>query len=370
MVRRGTDCFRDLLDVAVVERLLTAPARRPMVRLVRAGAPVPFNEYGASLRLGGVLVDDVVDVSRVMQLIAEDATVVLQSLQHSWPPVARFCQSLHSETGHAVQANCYLTPSGSTALARHADGHEVLVLQVEGSKSWSVDGLGDLELTPGDVMYIPRGTWHQAAAQDRLSLHLTIGILATTCRSVLHRAIDDLPQEFDRPLPLGLAARPEQSDRVRTQLAAALAQVAELNPEDLVERQVRRTMSSGRVIPTGHLRAVLDDRVIDENTWIQADPRLVTSSADGGLVLRLGTRRLNVPGGIGSVVEAVTSGVPVAVGSLPQLDPQSRVVFARRLVRESLAYVVESPTSATQPSPTITQAPQVPLVPPTITAER
>ncbi len=344
MVRRGTDTFRDLLDVEVVERLLAAPARRPMVRLVRGGAPVPFGEYTTSLRLGGLLVDDVVDVSRVMRLIADGATVVLQSLQHSWPPIGRFCAALQAEVAHPVQANCYLTPPGSTALARHADGHEVVVLQLEGSKTWSVDGLGELELTPGDVMYIPRGTSHQAAAQDRLSLHLTIGILATTYRSVLHRTIDDLPEEFDRPLPLGLASCPEGSDRVRTQLEAALAQVSELNPDDLVERQMRRAASSRRVIPTRHLRALLDDRAIDQHTWIQADPRLVVTSADRRLVLRLGALRLNVPDRIGPAVEALASGVPVAVGALPQLDSPSRLVLARRLVRESLAYVVEAPS--------------------------
>lgn len=353
MLRRGTDTFGDLLGVDVVERLLAAPARRPMARLVRAGAPVPFGEYSASLRLGGVRVDDVVDVSRVMQLISDGATVVLQSLQHSWAPIGRFCAALEAEIGHPVQANCYLTPPGSTALARHADSHEVLVLQVEGSKTWSVDGLGEFELAPGDVVYIPRGTWHEAAAQDRLSLHLTIGILATTYRSVLHRTIDDLPEEFDRPLVLGLASCPERQDRVRTQLAAALARVAELNPDDLVERQVRHTVSSRRVIPTGNLRALLDDQAIDQNTWIQADPRVLVSAADGRLVLRLGTRQLSVPSHIGSAVEAVTGGVPVAVGALPQLDSPSRLVFARRLIRESLAYVVEAPGRPSGSSPAI-----------------
>ena len=66
MVRRRADSFCDLLDVDVVERLLSAPARRPTVRLVRSGAPVPVGEYCRSLRLGGVVVDDVVDVPRVM----------------------------------------------------------------------------------------------------------------------------------------------------------------------------------------------------------------------------------------------------------------------------------------------------------------
>jgi quercetin dioxygenase-like cupin family protein len=335
--------FRDLLDVDVVEQLVAAPARRPMIRLVRGGSPVPFVEYGASLRLGGVLVDDVVDVSRVMQSVAGGATVVLQSLQHSWPPIGRFCDVLRQETGHAVQANCYLTPPGSTALARHRDTHEVLVLQIEGSKAWEVDGLGAFALEPGDVVYVPRGTAHEAAAQNGLSLHLTIGILATTYRTVLHRVVDDLPSELDRPMPLPFASGPGQVAG-EARLAAALATLAAVDAADAVDRQIRSSRTRRRVVPRGHLRAVLQDRDIDECTWIRVDPRLDTEVDGDRLVLSVGARRLTVPLGLAQVVASLRVEGTVAVGTMADLDPQSRIVFARRLVRETLAYVVEGPS--------------------------
>ena len=43
---------------------------------------------------------------------------------------------------------------------------------------WTVDGLGEIELRPGDTMYIPAGTRHSAASTESASLHLTIGILS------------------------------------------------------------------------------------------------------------------------------------------------------------------------------------------------
>lgn len=342
MVRRGSDPFDDLLDIDVVERLLTAPARRPMVRVVRDGSPVPRGEYSAALRLGGVLVDDVVDVPRVMQLVAQGATIVLQSLQHSWPPISRFCNDLQREIGHVVQANCYLTPPGSTALARHRDAHEVLVLQIAGSKVWTIEHIGEVVLAPGHVMYLPRGTWHEAAAHDELSLHLTIGVLAATPRAALHRAIDRLPTgELDRALPLGFASRSDRSELARAQLACALDLVArELDVDTAIKDEVERTMSKQRVVPVGHLRAVLRDRPIDESTWIQGDSRLTSRVEGDHLVLGAGGCELRVPGHVSSAIAAIGRSTPVIVSSLPDLDEKSRVVLARRLILESLAYVV------------------------------
>jgi len=342
LVRHGSDSFDDLLDIDIVERLLTAPARRPMMRLVRGGSPVPHAEYCTTLRLGGVVVDDVVDVPRVMQLVADGATIVMQSLQHFWPPLSRFCNDLQGETGHVVQANCYLTPPGATALARHRDAHEVLVLQIAGSKVWTVEHLGEVVLRPGYVMYLPRGTWHQAAAHDQLSLHLTIGVLAATTRTALRRAIDRLPAgELDRALPLGCASRSDRAGLARTQLASALEYVAsEVDVDAVLDQEVERITSLQRVVPIGHLRTVLGDRSIDDDTWIQMDPRLTTRVDGEHLVLRAGGRELRVPGHISSAIAAMGRTSPVTVGSLPELDPKSRLVLAQRLVRESLAYVV------------------------------
>ena len=343
LVVRTSDSFSDLLDVGVVERLLTGPARRPMLRLVRDGVPIAVSAYTSPTRLGGVVVDDVVDVPRAMQLMADGATLVLQSMQHSWAPIARFCSELQADIDHPVQANCYLSPASSTALARHCDGHEVFVLQIEGSKAWRVDTLGDVTLEPGDVLYIPRGTWHEASAQDEYSLHLTIGVLATTYRTVIRRALDGLRGgQLDRPLPIGFASDPDQFDVTTAQLAESLRHVlCGVEPHRVAADEIGRINGRRRVFPNGHLRALLDDRPIGDETRIQADPRLSASEVDDCLVLRAGARQLSVPLAIRSAVDAVAAGTVLAVGDLPELDSASRAVFARRLVRESLAFVVD-----------------------------
>jgi len=101
--------------------------------------------------------------------------------------------------GCFVGANVYLTPAGTQGFAPHWDDIEALVLQLEGKKRWRVyeprfpqeelprfsspnltdDDIGspilDVVLTPGDVLYMPRGYIHQGEAlEDVHSLHITI----------------------------------------------------------------------------------------------------------------------------------------------------------------------------------------------------
>ncbi len=66
-----------------------------------------------------------------------------------------------------------------------------------------------------------------------------------------------------------------------------------------------RTALGERVVPMGHLRAVLHDGDIDECTWIHLDPRLDTTIDGDRLVLSAGARRLSVPLGVAPVVESL-----------------------------------------------------------------
>ncbi|XP_062140848.1 bifunctional lysine-specific demethylase and histidyl-hydroxylase NO66-like [Drosophila sulfurigaster albostrigata] len=100
-----------------------------------------------------------------------------------------------------VGANAYLTPPNSQGCAPHYDDIETFVLQVEGRKRWrlymppcpsdilarvssgnySQKDLGaptlDVVLQPGDILYFPRGTVHQAVTEEQQhSLHITLSV--------------------------------------------------------------------------------------------------------------------------------------------------------------------------------------------------
>ncbi|EWM22263.1 myc-induced nuclear antigen [Nannochloropsis gaditana] len=115
----------------------------------------------------------------------------------------RLAAALEAQFGCLVGVNAYLTPGGTQGLAPHSDPVEIFVIQTEGKKAWRLyapmgnfalpnQASGDLKqeeigtpslevvLSPGDVLYMPRGTVHQAVAEGgreggrAASAHLTL----------------------------------------------------------------------------------------------------------------------------------------------------------------------------------------------------
>jgi ribosomal protein L16 Arg81 hydroxylase len=96
--------------------------------------------------------------------------------------------------------NCYLGKEMSKGFGVHWDNHDVIVLQIYGEKIWNMYGFTDeyplrpyngqnngpteplaqIRMTPGDVLYFPRGYWHATQAEKDFSLHITIGITRKT----------------------------------------------------------------------------------------------------------------------------------------------------------------------------------------------
>lgn len=114
------------------------------------------------------------------------------------------CSLLETFFGCVVGANAYLTPPNSQGFAPHYDDIDAFICQVSGRKRWRVyaprgDGCDalprrssvdfsaedmeavevvyDTVLNPGDLLYLPRGTVHQAdvgSGDTAPSLHVTL----------------------------------------------------------------------------------------------------------------------------------------------------------------------------------------------------
>ena len=337
---RNRGDFGDLLDVAAMEEMLTDLGRRPTFRVVRDGAPLPPSAYTLRRRVGGADLDDVADIDRILDLVAGGATVVAQGLQRHWPPLARFCLDVEATLGHPVQANAYLSPPGAAALARHVDHHDVLVLQVAGSKGWEIDGLGHVTLVAGDVAYLPAGTQHAARTATSMSLHITLGLLTTTYRDVLRRLVDGVDDpELDRPLPVGFAsaaARDELVAGVQERLRAAGRALAAADAAAVADREVRRRHRRSRRRWLGRLAVAVDPAAIDDTVVVRAQRPIVVTEDGTTVVLDVPDRRLRLPRLTAGALRLLAGGGAVRVGELPGLDAGDRLVLVRRLVREGV----------------------------------
>ncbi len=339
--------FAGLLELTDVDSILSSGARRPQVRVVSDGNNLPASKFCTPILLGGKQVQDVVDVLKVRQCLADGATVVLQSLHRTWPSIARLTTELERELSHTVQANAYLTPSAAAGLAPHCDSHDVIVIQLAGSKMWSVDGLDEFRIGVGDTLYIPAGVKHSARTSLEFSLHLTIGILRRTYRSVVERLLAD-HSLLDTPLPIGYDRNgSELAAHLRLILSSTEKFLGEADPLRLatqtIERRRNRTYREGEIVsvlrvgPVGLNTTV---RLADHEAAVVIHP---TEPGDPGqrIDVTLGDRTLSLPVSTLAALERLCDGSTCVVGALPGLSDVSRVVLAKRLVKEKMIVVVE-----------------------------
>lgn len=279
-------------------------------------------------------------------LFADGATIVLQALHHTWPPLAEFCRGLEAELGHPVQANAYYTPAGSQGFGVHHDSHDVLCLQVAGEKSWLVyepllelplkeqrysKHLGeagpvthDLTLRAGDTLYLPRGWLHEALTSESDSLHITIGINVYTRLDALRAAVESLADDVelrrtldgDGELPAGLLERLE----------------ARLAPEEVLRRQRRRFVATRRPILPGQLTEARAE--VELKTALERRPTVIAELEGTTLVFE--GKRVAFPERVRDELEALFAAEDgFRAAELPgELDAAGRLVLVRRLIRE------------------------------------
>ena len=181
--------------------------------------------------------------------------------------------------------NCYLSPDGA-GFGTHFDNHSVFILQLEGAKRWRYSPAPAVEfpteniilpahgevpvprpaeavarpdertfvetlLEPGDVLYLPAGTWHRARAVGR-SLALTLMVSAYRVQQLLAAALEtalladprlreDVPLLLADDLPRGAV-----TSELRHQLAERLERlrraVDALTPLDLCDAWYEATV--------------------------------------------------------------------------------------------------------------------------------
>ena len=184
-----------LLDLAEVKRLL----RRREPRPTRWLHDVDATRYIAGRRQALAEGNGEVDAAAAWKAFERDGYSLRMVHPQQWhAPAYELCACLQEFFGFACGCSSYLTPPRTQGFPPHYDDVEIIVLQLEGTKRWRLyerpdaatapsprvttefkqEQLGpptaEIVLAPGDVLYFPRGTVHQAMAQDEAhSLHLT-----------------------------------------------------------------------------------------------------------------------------------------------------------------------------------------------------
>jgi hypothetical protein len=183
----GQDLAR-VLPMTMLERMIASEALSPRrLTVLRDGDVIPASEFRAA--------DGRVRADALAALERQGVSFVIAHIQDDVPEVGAMANAIAKQVGHTVWVNAYVTHRQGGALLPHYDDHDVLVLQVHGTKHWfshgtpiplpierSPDGVDfgppswDAVLEPRDVLFMPRGEVHHAEVLGDLSVHLTFGI--------------------------------------------------------------------------------------------------------------------------------------------------------------------------------------------------
>jgi len=332
--------YDDLLTLDGVDEIVSRRGlRTPFIRMARDGQIVSAGRYTRGGGVGAEITDQV-DPDRVLALVRDGSTLVLQGLHRLWPPLIDFTGDLAADLGHPVQVNAYVTPAQSQGFAAHYDVHDVFVLQVEGRKRWQVrepvrelpwrdepweQVRGQVEsraqepptidtvLEPGDALYLPRGWIHSAEALGGTSAHLTFGVHALTRRTLLDAVLDAMVADgpLRQPLPVGGHVTDDDVAAVADLLARAADLARMPRGTDLMTERVHsRQRPGGRpepVAPYAQLAAAQGLRSADPVQWRRGLAESVRQGRDWMEVV-LSMRRVRLPVTAEPVVSRLRSG--------------------------------------------------------------
>lgn len=155
-------------------------------------------------------VDYAPDPARVAEYFRSGATVAWHDIDHFHSPTRDLCSRLEEQLGCVAHAVAFATPPGKQGLNIHYDAYEVFVIQVSGTKTWTVypqlrplptENLGlnpkNLEepvlvtdLNPGDCLYVPWGSPHCAKSNDSTSIHLSLSMRRPSYKELLLQALE------------------------------------------------------------------------------------------------------------------------------------------------------------------------------------
>lgn len=192
------------------------------------------------------------DAAYIYGLFRQGLSLRFFGVHRFLPRVAGFAAKLNAALGVPVNANIYLAPPKGQGLGLHQDLMDVFVVQCSGSKTWRlyarepsageregrprmkepapridepVPCHREVEMTPGDILYLPTGIRHRAAAPTGESLHLSFSVRTLTGADLARRALRLATEEGDwlrAPIPRAMRLEAAVAEQLVAELAAAL----------------------------------------------------------------------------------------------------------------------------------------------------
>lgn len=349
-------------SLAELDRALHTSRLRPAdLQMYRDGTPVRLDLYTlpASAKSAEDAATDLISSDRASALFASGCTMTVTSIDNFSASAAQLNRALEAFFRCGINPNVYLTPRGNQGFSVHYDTHDTLIVQIEGTKHWRVyaptsdlpldhqrydrkvhkpesEPLLDIELRPGDLLYIPRGFCHEAKANEDISLHVTFGFFPPRWAQVVTKALQE-------------AAENEVRLRKYASPGAAAAAIAELLPEILSQENLERTLEAiqttfigdRRNELTGQLQQIAALESLSGASLVAIRPNMLYQLAETptGTKLTFSGKTVLLPKAAAALIHVLEHAKSATAGALEQHDDKALAIVTR-LIQEGFAVQV------------------------------
>ena len=365
--RQSPDTYRELLSLDDVDRALTEMGSRyPDISLATGEKVTSAAEF--------TFADGSIDPVAVFKLFSKGTSIVLSNMQRKLPKLTALCRSLTAETSIPFQTNLYLTPPRSQGFRLHYDTHDVFILQIAGSKNWRIydspvelpargrgysaykqepGALSDkFVLQQGDLLYMPRGWYHEAISDESTSLHITLGANSVTWSDFLFEALalaclKDV--SFRRSLPVGFTNPGFDVSQAKNEFRKLLDALPDkIDFESTLNGFANELIRNQGPETRDQLFNVIEIDRLGTGSIIKKRPDLIyrfDNTADG-VSLTCSNNEILFPEPTRESLDYIFSHDIVEVSQIPgPLDTEGKLTLAKRLVLEGLVTAHAPPES-------------------------
>lgn len=360
---RGTpERTADIMTLAGLNALMsmTSVWSPQTLKLFVDRAPVPVPEYCTrALALGGEVLRP--DPDKVQDWIGRGASVILNDIDALAPGVRHLANTLQEATGGRSQANLYFSMAQRQAFGPHCDVHEVFAVHCHGEKVWNIYEnredtpinhptfqFSDKErerragkvaeqvtLRPGDLLYIPRGLYHDALASKNGALHIAFGVTLPKPLDLLAIIWEAAVQDPELRADLPHKADPEALRKLLKKVGRKAEAI--LSSQAAVEAAVRAVQSWPYAFKSYDLEACIAQAAKGEGPHYRVSKQVRVVQQNGRPILTDGKQHVEVPRTIANQVTFIMSRETVSAATLKQQFPEMSEAAVAELIQNMKA---------------------------------
>jgi ribosomal protein L16 Arg81 hydroxylase len=336
----------------------------PFLKIFKDGEELSRLKFESKKGLYG---SPIIDVPKSIEYFSTGHSLILNRIDRLNPKLDEFSRGLEFDLKMKVETNLYLTPPNNFGFNVHFDPHDVFILQLEGTKLWTLyeseiplvtDQLRVSKqseenfveksthlLNQGDVLYIPRGTYHKAKSTEETSMHLTFGLYPLLGHQLISQlAVKAQEELFFRKSVPSIDAPEEEKQKYFRLFAKKMEQFLDPICIEKLTVSKRAQLLNGQDI---NFKGVLLNQIkvesLNENSMIKMRAGVNAELKEGKRILKICMPQqiINLPIFLKPLIVQLLSNKEIRVSDVNEItDLQQRLKILKQLITKGFLEIV------------------------------